>query len=193
MERGRAGQVVFDHERGCGWRREAIGRLPGSLLGSACQVANETMTLRWGSPAGSSPSLSTSVTDLVRQAQWLMEPPSCYHWRRSNRDEVDLVLESSDGRAICVEVKVAENIDVPDFRGIDAFREHHPNAFYRGFVFYSGENVQPFGRNRWAIPFGALGPDGADQRVNPMARVIEAVGSRFAFANPYPLLLGGGT
>lgn len=96
------------------------------------------------------------VTDLVRQAAWLQDPPSCYHWRRGDRDEVDLVLEAADGRAICVEVKVAESLTESDFRGIDAFRDAHPDVFHRGFVFYSGRNVQPMGNGRWAIPFAAL-------------------------------------
>lgn len=112
------------------------------------------------------------VTDLVRQAQWLTEPPSCYHWRRSDRDEVDLVLEWSDGRTVCVEVKVAESVDTTDFRGIDQFREHHPKSFHRGFVFYSGNNVQPFGENRWAIPFGALRPSQRGRDDDPVAAVV---------------------
>lgn len=96
------------------------------------------------------------VTDLIRQSAWISDPPSCYHWRRRNNDEVDLVLEAPDGRAICVEVKTAESVAERDFRGIDAFRDSHPRSFHRGFVFYSGRNVQSFGNDRWAIPFGAL-------------------------------------
>lgn len=108
------------------------------------------------------------VTDLVRQAHWLKNPPSCYHWRRSDRDEVDLVLEWSDGRAICVEAKVAESVETRDFRGIDEFRRRHPEAFHRGFVFYSGRNVQSFGNERWAIPFGALSAAASESRTAPV-------------------------
>lgn len=110
------------------------------------------------------------VTDLVRQSSWSSDPPSCYHWRKKNNDEVDLVLEAADGRAVCVEVKTAESVAEKDFRGIDAFRDSHPDSFHRGFVFYSGDNVQPFGEDKWAIPFAALGPPKAEETVPTMSR-----------------------
>jgi len=115
------------------------------------------------------------VTDLVRQSSWLSDPPSCYHWRYKNRDEVDLILEDSAGRAVCVEAKAAENVTAKDFRGIDAFRERHPEAFHRGFVFYSGRSVQPFGSDRWAIPFAALRRSAREPRISlPVRAMLQA-------------------
>jgi len=99
---------------------------------------------------------SLVVTELIRQCDWLADVPECYHWRRSQRHEVDLVIEGSDGRAVCVEVKTAERVQPRDFDGIDAFRGSNPAAFHRGFVFYSGSTVLPFGDDRWAIPIAAL-------------------------------------
>ncbi len=96
------------------------------------------------------------VTELTRQCGWLAGGPTAYHWRRSQREEVDLLLEATDGRVVCIEIKSSERIDKRDFRGIDAFRKAYPSAYHRGFVFYTGRRVLPFGENRWAIPLAAL-------------------------------------
>lgn len=106
------------------------------------------------------------VTELLRQAQWLDRPPAGYHWR-ARGDEVDLLFEDADGRVVCVEVKTSETVTPADFRGIDAFRRAHPDAFHRGFVFHSGTTALPFGDDRWAIPFAALRPAHASEDVRP--------------------------
>lgn len=99
---------------------------------------------------------SLVVTELIRQCQWLWPTPRCYHWRRSQRHEVDLVIENHEGRAVCVEVKTSERVQASDFSAIDEFRRAYPAEFQRGFIFYSGTHVLPFGDDRWAIPFAAL-------------------------------------
>jgi|GEM_PF-624910 len=99
---------------------------------------------------------SLVVTELIRQCQWLQPVPECFHWRRDQRDEIDLVIERHDGQVICIEVKTAELVQASDFRAIDEFRRAHPTEFHRGFVFYSGTHVLPFGEARWAVPFAAL-------------------------------------
>lgn len=99
---------------------------------------------------------SLVVTELVRQCHWLDPVPDYYHWRNKQREEVDLIIEHEDGRVVCVEVKSAEQIRPADFAGIDAFRRQHAAAFHRGFVFYTGREVLPFGEDRWAIPLSAL-------------------------------------
>ncbi len=98
------------------------------------------------------------VSELLSQSSWLEIQPHLYHWRRNNDKEVDLVLEFADGRIICVEVKSAEAVSKSDFSGIEAFRTTSPDRFHRGFVFYSGEKVLPFGDDLWAIPFTTLRP-----------------------------------
>jgi len=112
------------------------------------------------------------VTELIRQGRWLPVVPDYYHWRRNDREEVDLVVEDSLGRALCIEVKSSERVQAGDFSGIDAFRRAHTDVFHRGFVFYSGSTVLSFGDNRWALPISSLRPI-PDPRPGP--RSIEEI------------------
>ncbi|WP_260465108.1 DUF4143 domain-containing protein [Arachnia propionica] len=54
--------------------------------------------------------LETFVVGEVRkQAPWLGEPVALGHWRTSDGDEVDLVIERDDGRVLAIEVKASEH------------------------------------------------------------------------------------
>lgn len=116
------------------------------------------------------------VTELIRQGRWLPVVPDYYHWRRNDREEVDLVIEDAAGRTVCVEVKSSERVQEGDFRGIDAFRRSHAELFHRGFIFYSGTTVLSFGDNRWAVPIASLRPFENlrdERRVNDIAAAVK--------------------
>lgn len=116
------------------------------------------------------------ITELVRQCEWQHRPPTPYHWRRKDRTEVDLILEDVEGAVVAIEVKASEMVSIRDFRGIDAFRQAHPGVFHRGFVFYTGSNVLPFGDDRWAIPFAALrAPATASEGAESLGAAVAAV------------------
>ena len=119
------------------------------------------------------------VNEMSRQAMWVEQPPELFHWRHKQRDEVDLVVEWADGMVVCIEVKSAEKVGLSDFRGIDAFRQKYPDRFHRGFVFYSGDVVLPFGEDRWAIPFGALGPAELE-RQDPVGAMLDNIAAQRA-------------
>lgn len=63
--------------------------------------------------------------ELVKQASMMPTPPHFYHWRAYSGAEVDLILEK-DGRYFPVEVKLTSQPKRQDLRGIQAFRETHP-------------------------------------------------------------------
>lgn len=119
------------------------------------------------------------VGEMLSQAMWSDQMPDLFHWRKNDKNEVDLLAESPDGRVLCIEVKSAEQVTLADFRGIDAFRSAHPDRFHRGFVFYSGRTVLPFGDDRWAIPFAAL-RDAAPIDDDPMAEILAGISARRA-------------
>ncbi len=115
------------------------------------------------------------INEMSAQSSWCERPPDLYHWRQ-RRDEVDLVLEHPDGRVVCVEVKSAESVGLDDFRGIDAFRRKNHEVFHRGFVFYTGASVAPFGDERWAIPFAALRTMQPEQPLSdPIADAVASI------------------
>ncbi len=123
------------------------------------------------------------VGELATQAEWLDEVVTCYHWRFKNTDEVDLLLEDSSGRVVCIEVKSAEEVSLSDFKGIDAFKRKYPDRFHRGVILFAGSKVLPFGEDRWAIPFAALRVLPDEKPDDPAASVIARIAQRRAAAS----------
>ena len=96
------------------------------------------------------------VTELHKQRSWSEERPSLYHFRTHSGLEVDVVLETPDGRLVGVEVKAATTVGSKDFQGLKALREGFPRRFCRGVVLHFGEQAVPFGDGLWAVPLGSL-------------------------------------
>ena len=82
--------------------------------------------------------------------------PKPFHYRTTAGIEVDLVLEAPDGRLVAVEVKASATVTANDFRGVRSFAEVTGDRFARGIVFYTGQQVIPFGERLYAIPVQAL-------------------------------------
>ncbi len=61
---------------------------------------------------------SMVVAELRKQATWMEGPPSFFHFSESERSEVDLVLERSDGRVVAIEVKLAARVGSGDLKGL---------------------------------------------------------------------------
>jgi predicted AAA+ superfamily ATPase len=99
---------------------------------------------------------SMVTMELKKQSAWSRIAPSIYHWRTQARQEVDIVLESSNGDIVGVEVKTAAVVNIADFRGLRAMQEAVGAKFIRGILFYSGETLVPFGENLYAVPISSL-------------------------------------
>ncbi len=99
---------------------------------------------------------SMVTMELKKQASWSRLTPSIYHWRSQARQEVDIVLESSNGDIVGVEVKTAAVVNIADFRGLKAMQDAIGAQFIRGILFYNGESLVPFGENLYAVPISAL-------------------------------------
>lgn len=72
------------------------------------------------------------VGELLKQVSWLEEQPTVGHWRTSDGDEVDLVIEFDDGRVLAFEVKAAERISSKDFGGLKKLRDGLGDRFIAG-------------------------------------------------------------
>ena len=103
------------------------------------------------------PFLETVVAnELARLAGWSDARVQLGHWRRADRDEVDLVLAHGDGRLVAVEVKSGRSLHTNATRGIEQFRSAYGDQFHRGFVVHAGNHVQALADGVWAVPFSAL-------------------------------------
>ena len=61
-----------------------------------------------------------AVGELRKQVSWLPEPVTVGHWRTSDADEVDFVVEYDDGKVLAFEVKANQRVSGS---GIEGFRK----------------------------------------------------------------------
>ena len=103
------------------------------------------------------PLLETFVAgEIARQAAWSPDRIGLHHFRSREGPEVDLVLESADGRVGAVEVKAARSVASTDFRHLAWLRDRTGDGFVQGVVLHAGESVLPFGDRLTALPVSAL-------------------------------------
>ena len=97
------------------------------------------------------------ANELDRLCGWSDTDVSMYHWRRNDREEVDLVLEDrQSGRLVAIEVKAARESLSSHFSGIRAFKQAYPKRFHRGYLIHCGDHVLPHASDMWSLPFSAL-------------------------------------
>ncbi|MBE0634903.1 ATP-binding protein [Candidatus Bipolaricaulota bacterium] len=94
--------------------------------------------------------------ELRKQISWSKTRPSMYHFRTHNNVEVDLVLESSAGDLVGIEVKTAARVRDDDVRGLELLRELAGSKFHRGIILYGGSESVSLGNNLHALPIDAL-------------------------------------
>jgi predicted AAA+ superfamily ATPase len=103
------------------------------------------------------PLLETFVAgELSRQLAWAGTEARLHHFRHHDGGEVDLVLETPDGRIAGVEVKAAASVRGEDFRGFRDLAAAAGKRFVSGAVLYLGEESLPFGDRLCALPVSAL-------------------------------------
>lgn len=101
--------------------------------------------------------LETFVAGEVRKLlSWSQHRVKLFHYRTLPGQEVDLLLERADGHVVGLEVKSSASIQSKDFRGLHSLSETLGDAFHRGVVLYTGNEVLPFGPKLWAVPVSAL-------------------------------------
>ena len=60
-----------------------------------------------------------------------------------------------DNQLVALEMKSNNTVDRKDFSGIAALRDSD-KRFHRGYVLYTGDKVQQFTNNIWALPISSL-------------------------------------
>lgn len=97
--------------------------------------------------------------ECCKQAGWAQEETTLYHFRDKQKNEVDIVLERSDGTIIGIEVKASASVNKADFKGLGKLAEFAEERFKQGYLFYAGQQILPFrwGDDRFfALPLGLL-------------------------------------
>lgn len=97
--------------------------------------------------------------ECCKHAAWAEQDVALYHYRDKAQNEVDLVIEASDGGIVGIEVKAAVSIDARDFKGLHRLADTAGPRFRHGILFYAGAEVLPFGRDgraMYALPLRML-------------------------------------
>jgi len=78
------------------------------------------------------------------------------HWQGRDAGEIALVLESSDGRVVGIEVKASASPTRGWFKWLSRMPEELGSRFVHGIVLYTGTEVLPFGDRLTAAPVDVL-------------------------------------
>jgi uncharacterized protein len=94
--------------------------------------------------------------ELQRQIPWSELRPSLHHFRDKSQREIDLILETRDGRIAAIEIKAANDVDEHDFRHLRWLRDQLGDRFTNGIVCHFGSRTLPAGDRLTSLPISAL-------------------------------------
>jgi len=96
------------------------------------------------------------VNEVLRQASWLDEPVVTGHFRTHDQVEVDLVMESYDGRVTGIEVKASSRVTQQDLRGLRMLRDKLGDTFTGGVLLNLGDRAYTIDERIHVLPVSAL-------------------------------------
>ncbi|MCA1789899.1 MAG: ATP-binding protein [Thioalkalivibrio sp.] len=96
------------------------------------------------------------VGELQKQVSWLDESVTVGHWRTSDGDEVDFVMEFDDGRVLAFEVKAGERVSGKDLTGLRKLRDSLGARFIGGVVLSLGSRSYSYAEGLHVMPVDRL-------------------------------------
>ncbi|WP_232663867.1 ATP-binding protein [Pseudonocardia sp. TRM90224] len=96
------------------------------------------------------------VGELRAQAEWSEARPNLFHLRDRDGAEVDLVMESGDGRVVGIEVKAGATVRAEDLRGLRLLESRYGPDFVAGIVLCTVPEPRHLGGRLWIMPMSAL-------------------------------------
>lgn len=96
------------------------------------------------------------LMEIIKESSWSKFSYSTYHFRSASGQEIDFVIERSDGALVALEVKASQKIDERTFSAIKMFADETKKHFLRGIVLYTGKDSIPFAKNLFALPINCI-------------------------------------
>jgi uncharacterized protein len=96
------------------------------------------------------------LMELVKQTTWAEEQVRLSHYRDLDNREVDIIIETPDGRIAGVEVKAAIDGDPRDFRHLAYLRDKLGTRFTNGIVLHCGREAAQWEDRLLSLPLAAL-------------------------------------
>lgn len=94
--------------------------------------------------------------ELRRQQGWAEELVRISHYRDHAGGEVDLILETDDGRVAGIEVKATSSVGKNDGKWLAKLRDRLGDRFTAGVILHTGSSSGPFGDKIAAVPIDIL-------------------------------------
>lgn len=92
------------------------------------------------------------LSDLLVWRELSTPRPSIFHWRTSNQEEVDFVLEAGS-RLLAVEVKATRRPSHRDARHLITFQREYGDAVADGLLRHDGPDILPLADGIVAAPW----------------------------------------
>lgn len=96
------------------------------------------------------------VNELMRQMSWNDSFVRMYHFRSVTNEEVDIVLERTDGKIVGIEIKSSNYISAKDIKGLLFLQQSVPHLWHQGIVLYGGQESIMVAPGIVALPISAL-------------------------------------
>ncbi len=96
------------------------------------------------------------LMELIKYAAWSDYQYKFYHYRTVSGREIDFIIERSDGKTVAIEVKSSANTEAKMFVHIKDFESEIGKNFHRGYVFYLGNKIFHYSKNRIAVPINII-------------------------------------
>ncbi len=156
-------EEVFLVKRLNGWATSATSRatqkpkLSFVDSGLAAHLAGLTAaSLRRNEAAGGQLLENFVIGELCRQLGWSDVSARPYHYRDRDGREIDMILESRDGRVVAIEVKAGATVRAEDTRHLRHLRDAIGSRFHRGIVLTTGDRTMSVSDRIDVAPIDAL-------------------------------------
>lgn len=141
--------------------KRAVARPKVSLLDTGLAASLLGVSVAGTAPAAYSEAaghlLEGFVTgELRRQLAWARESASISHFRDRAAGEIDVLLETPDGRVAGIEVKSTSRVGRNDAKWLAALRDKLGKRFVAGIILHTGPTAGPFGERITAVPMDIL-------------------------------------
>lgn len=141
--------------------KRVVSRPKVSLLDTGLAARLINVSAQGASPAAYAEAAGHLLEGFVageirRQLGWAEETVRMSHFRDRNGPEVDLVLETDDGRVAGIEVKAASSVSTKDAKWLGAMRDRLGKRFVTGVVLHAGTTSGPLGECIAAVPLDIL-------------------------------------
>ena len=100
--------------------------------------------------------LENFVASELNKELSLMDNGRLFHFRTSDKKEVDFIIEDREGRILAIEVKASSSVVSAAFKHIRFLQNTLGSEFVRGVVLYKGDRAIRFDKDLYAAPLSAL-------------------------------------